>query len=164
MSESGATIQDQLIARIEAAFADLEHPGDESLLHSQCFDESDLEDFFGGIAWRDVPSEVIERNNASLCFFSPIAFRYYLPAFLIWVLRNHRTSDSSTVSSTLFNLDPDSGDLREFTLSKFSCLTPPQRQAVTEFLRFMRDHSAGRVDERAAIEALSYWEPLEDSQ
>jgi len=148
----------RLISRIEAAFADAKHPGDGRLLHPQCFDNSDIRDFYGGVRWRQVPAEVIERNNASLCFFGPEAFRFYLPAFLLWTLRNYRTSDSFTVDSTIYSLDPGQDDLRAFILSKLSALTAPQREAVVAFLEFMRDHSDGHADAEAAARALdSFW-------
>jgi hypothetical protein len=128
---------DELVAQIEAAFAEVK-----------------LTD---GRGWRDVPSKIIDTNNASLCFFSPQAFQYYLPAYLIWVLWNYRTSGSFTVDSTIYSLNPESGDTRRFVLSKFSLLAKPQRMAITAFLEFMRDHSDGHADAEAAEDALDSW-------
>ena len=36
-----------IIREIEAAFGQVQHPGDHLLLHSQCMDDSDIEDFYG---------------------------------------------------------------------------------------------------------------------
>ena len=96
-----------IVNEIKGAFTDVPHPGDDLMLHPQCMDDNDVEEFYGGIHWHDVPGEIIERNNASLCFFSPEAYRFYLPAYLIWVLNNFATSNSFTLDSTIYSLAPE---------------------------------------------------------
>ncbi len=146
---------DEVIAKIETAFAEVEHPGDDHLLHDECLDDSDIEDFYGGVGWRDVPSKMIDKNSASLCFFSPEAFQYYLPAYMIWVLQNY-TTDSITISTTISSLNAEPGDLRRFVLSKLSLLTKPQRMAIIAFLEFLRDHLHD-ADAEEAEDALNSW-------
>lgn len=156
VTESAAVI----IREIEAAFAQVEHPGDQSLLHSQCMDDHDIdiEDFYGDIHWRDVPDDIIERNNASLRFFSPEAFRFYLPAFLTWVLRNFAATDSFTVDSTIYSLDPGDDDLGDFAKSKYSLLDHRQRTAVANLLNYLKANGQGMVDEDAVKKALLLWQ------
>jgi hypothetical protein len=111
-----------VIQSIENAFAETLCPGDGRLLHAKCMDDMDIKDFYGQRDWRNIPAELIERNNASLCFFSPEAYPFYLPAFLLWVLRHFETSSSFTVESTIYSLAPPESDLRDFVLSKYELL------------------------------------------
>lgn len=150
--------KESVISLIEKAFADLPHPGD-TLLHSSCQDDTDIRPFYGIQDWREASSQMIEREDAALCFFSPAAFRYFLPAYLIWTLNNYDTSESPTVNSTIYSLDPTSAraDLQPFMRSKYSLLSQAQRHAVIAFLEHMSarpDH----CDARAAESALTgFW-------
>lgn len=142
---------------IKPAFAETPHPTDEGLLHPQCTDDGDIRDFYGRTTWLSVPDEIIDRNNASLCFFSPEAYRFYLPAYLLWVLRTLDSSDSFTVDSTIYRLAPGTGDLRQFSLSKYAILDAAQRKVVVDFLEYLAEHGRGKVDQEALHKAMNYW-------
>ncbi len=147
---------EEVAREIETAFGRLTHPGDDKLLHPRCFDDMDIEAFYGGPHWRDVPSDVIDRENAALCFLSPKGFQFYLPAYMIWTLRNY-DGGSASVLHTLYSLDPGEPDdeLRAFQTSKFELLTPDQRRAIIDFLGLFQDHEdLGSVAERAME---NYW-------
>ncbi len=127
---------DGLIAKIEAAFAEVKHPN--------------------GRDWRDEPHLAIE-NSPFVVHASPKAFPYYLPAYMIWVLRNYRTTGSLTVKGTLDSLDAGAGRVRQSKVSRFSVLTTPQRIAVVAFLEFMRKHSDRFAYSLRALKALDSW-------
>jgi hypothetical protein len=131
---------EELVRDIEAAFGHLDPPGDDKLLHPRCFDDMDIEAFYGAPHWRDVAPEIIGHENAALCFFSPEGFQFYLPAYMTWSLR-HYESGSASVLHTLYSLDPGmwSGELRAFQLSKFELLTPEQRKTIVAFLDLFQD-------------------------
>ena len=148
---------DHLTRAIEMAFAGTPCPGDGGLLHPQCMDDGDVKDFYGRTDWRSVPDEIIDRNNASLCFFSAEAYRFYVPAYLIWVLNNFASCDSSTVDSTIYSFTPGKGDLRQFSLSKYALFNAAQRTAVLDFLEYLANHGGGKVDQQALQEAIDYW-------
>ncbi len=141
---------------IEAAFAPVAHPGDDRLLHPDCRDDMDIVDFYGGIHWRDVASDVVISAYAAPCFFSPEGFQFYLPAFMIWALRNHDCPEMA-VESTLTALDPSERDdqLHDFQVSKFALITPRQRLAIVAFLKVFLD-----VEDRGQYARLAldhYW-------
>lgn len=139
------------ISAIEAAFAGLEPPGDDYLLHPQCTDDVDIVDFYGEPTWDDLSDETMIRSWAAHYFFSARAFQYYMPAFMIWSLSHADTIDY-TPESTIRAFDPGSVDdpLREFAVSKFELLTDAQIGAVVGFLRlFSQDADLGSVAERA---------------
>ena len=154
-------VRNSVMRAIEMAFADNPYPADKGLLHPQCMDDEDIRDFYGRTTWLNIPGEVIDRNNASLCFFSPEAYRFYLPAYLIWALRNFDSSDSFTVDSTIYSLTPGEGDLRRFSLSKFALLDVDQRRAVLDFLKYLAEHGGGMVDQHAVQKAIAYWSSVQ---
>jgi hypothetical protein len=153
--------RDDLIRRIEVAFAEASPPGDDKLLHPQCMDAEDIKDFYGTASWRGIPDEIVARNNASLCFFSSEAYRFYLPAYLTWVLRHFNTSPSFAVDSTIYSLSPGEGSLREFAVSKYALLDSAQRRVVLDFLAYLDEYGSGEMDAVAVRKAIEYWSALE---
>ena len=158
MSVGDSMTLEQTIKIIIEGFGETQLPGGQNLLHRECCDDSDIRAFYGKL-WNEVDSAVLERENAALCFFSPTAFQYYLPAYLIWTLRNFRTSDSFTVDSTIYSLDPTTkskGTVCDFAESKFTLFTPAQKSAISAFLEFMASEP-DHCDAQAAKSALKYW-------
>ncbi len=74
---------ESLIEEITAAFAGLEPPADDKLLHPECMDDVDILDFYGGLRREDMSDEKIVYNYAAFSSFSAAAFQYYLPVYLI---------------------------------------------------------------------------------
>lgn len=110
-------------------------------------------------SWVDVPATHLERGGNAIAHFDPVSWRYYLPAFMVWVLANFRTSSSIAIDFSIYTLDPgqeDSG-LRQYHEQRFRLLDEAQSAAVAKFLRHMaRDESPVDVD--AARRALDgYW-------
>lgn len=142
--------------QIHTEFGDLEPPGDDALLHPDCMDDGDIVDFYGNPRWQDLSSEKIVANYAAPSFFSPLAFRYYLPAFLVWTLEN---PDSPEVAgeSIIHALDPGTPNehLHEFRYSKFQSLTDNQFTVVRNFLIYFSAHND--LGEPAASALMNYW-------
>ena len=145
-----------IVHLIEAAFARVAHPGDDKLLHPDCRDDMDIVDFYGGVHWRDVAPDVVISGYAAPSFFSAEGFQFYLPAYMIWALRNHDGPEIA-IESTLIALDPGERDdaLHDFQVSKFALITPRQRLAIVAFLEVFRD-----VEDRGQYASLAldhYW-------
>jgi hypothetical protein len=136
------TERETALERIERAFADVPRPRNDELLHPQCFDDGDIQALYGIERWQDVPDDVIEREYAALSFLSAAAFRYFLPAYLRWVLR-HDDEGQAVIGSTLAALDPGrfGSELEAFQRSKYVTLTPAEREAIAGFVDVMRDHA-----------------------
>ena len=147
---------DELIAEIESAFAGGVPLPDDTLLHPECMDDVDILDFYGGLRREDMTDEQIVRNYAALTAFSPQAFQYYLPTFMIWTLRNIDTIEYAT-ESTLVALDPgtDKEMLHDFRKSHFTALTAAQRAVIRKFLwRLAEDDDLGEFADNALA---NYW-------
>lgn len=106
-------------------------------------------------SWEDVPALDIEKNDCIFSYLDKDGFLYYLPAYMVWYLRNYRTSLSSSGDFLIYTLDP-TGIRMETKLTYFAALTHAQKDAVFEFLQFMA--RLDQVDADAATRALdNYW-------
>ncbi len=145
-----------LIEAIQSAFEGAKMPSDEELLHPDGMDEVDVLEFYGGVHWRDMTDDNVVYSYAAPTAFSPIAFRYYLPAYLIWTL-NNADSKEYAGESILLALDPGTEKelLHDFRKSKFDLLTREQVKAVKAFLWYLEDHSdLGPLAQTALV---NYW-------
>lgn len=147
-----------LLAEIADVYKDVTKPSNKLFLHPDCFDDGDLLSFYEVEegSWTLIPDAVIAYENAALSFASPVAFRYLIPAYMSWSLRN---LDSGCVSldHTLFTLSPKSNEmLYEFTISKYTELNRAQCQVVVHFLEYVSEHG-DEFSSAEANEALSYW-------
>lgn len=147
---------DRVIDRIETAFADVSHPGDDALLHPDCMDDGDVAAYYGSIAWRDIPARTIARESASLGFLSATGFQFLLPAYMIWTLRNF-DSGWASVEGTIWALDPGrfGGPFREHNASQYALLTEAQREAIVAFLKALTKDK--ELEKDACSVLRSYW-------
>ena len=117
MSNLGQKIE-VLKTKIIDAFSDTIFPGEKNLLYKGGYDDdSEILDFYGLEEWQSIPDKTIEYNNASLSFFSPEAYQFYLPRYLIYILE-HYDSNDIVVDKTIYSLTPnlkiDIKDTKEF--------------------------------------------------
>ncbi len=147
---------DSLIEEINTAFAGLEPPADDKLLHPECMDDVDVLDFYGGLRREDMDDAKIVYNYAAFSSFSAAAFQYYLPVFMIWTLRNIDSVEYAT-ESTLQALDPGTERemLHEFRKSKFALLTQPQVAVIQKVLWRVSKHAD--LGEFADNALVNYW-------
>ncbi len=91
--------------------------------------------------WQDVPEDDIRFTDAVLSFLDPKGFHYYLPAYVVWYLRNMDSEEpgywSNTFDSVIFHLTvPNDSARDDYYLSRFRLLTSPQSKAIARFLEF----------------------------
>ncbi len=149
----------ELIDRIHAAFSSVAYPGDTQLLADDCCDIDEIKELFGkpwNSHWSLVPEDVLQRNIASVAFFSPKAWLFYLPAFMVCVLRH---GDFSLLGELVFCLTPleEPQLFRRFETRKRQ-LSREQQQLVLEFLEFIKGdlEDAGWHDETARV--IDFWQ------
>ncbi|HEY0075490.1 MAG TPA: DUF6714 family protein [Abditibacteriaceae bacterium] len=90
--------------------------------------------------WQDVPDEDIEYGYVVLNYLDPKGFRYYIPAYMIWVLNNLENCEtqSMTFDAVAYTfVGYKSADQK----AKCSLLTVKQSKAIAHFLRFWVDHT-----------------------
>ncbi len=100
--------------------------------------------------WREVPDADIEENYSVLSFLDLKGFRYYLPAYMIWSLKNlESASGSPSPDATIFALT-------NWYDERYSLFTHEQCRAVYRFLHHLARYGGGYA--KKAKKALDrYW-------
>lgn len=109
--------------------------------------------------WTEVQDGWIEQfgGNGGLCFFDPIGFRYYLPAYMDWFIRKGETSNSLSADSLLFILQQGAIGNTNFD----QLFTQAQMNTIISFLDYVAEHDASRgEDAMNASAALGRWKEL----
>ncbi|MEO5927672.1 MAG: DUF6714 family protein [Patescibacteria group bacterium] len=150
MLEQECVARIAVINAIASAFGDTHMPPAAPLLRHDSYSEDEVMCFVSYTNWRSVTDKTVEENPAALSFFSACALVAFLPAYLIWVLNNYRTSDSFTVDSTVYALDAWGNAER----TRFSKLNAAQRCAIKGFLEFLATYGHGNVDLAGVESAL----------
>jgi len=84
--------------------------------------------------WHRIPDDTLEKFTVTFSFTDLKGFRFYIPAYMIWTLRNHRKSDSIIGSMTIYAIDPDHyifGQVRFF-----DWFSMPQIVVMVKFLEY----------------------------
>jgi len=152
----------QVIAVIQAAFDGVPRPERISLRVARAADDYVPEAEWAAIRtldtdtrWQDVPDRDLEEYWDVHPFLDGTAFRYYIPAFMVWCIRHNGSTDLATAQWTLSALKepPD----------RLAFLTRAERNAVAQFLKF----AAADWDEfdapRAAELYRKYWRQYDES-
>ncbi|MGD1948565.1 MAG: DUF6714 family protein [Leptolyngbyaceae cyanobacterium] len=106
--------------------------------------------------WQNVPENDIRFSDAVLSFLDTKGFHYYLPAYMVWYLRNIDNEApaywSNTFDSVIFHLTYQM-DTEEYAASKFQLFTPAQLSATGRFLQFdvEREETIERQDLQAYL-------------
>jgi hypothetical protein len=129
--------------KIEAAFAGVPYPGDENITRCpyRCSECTKVALFFKGRTQSDHTLEELRAQHTALALFTPEAFHYFLPAFMLVSLEKYEKGD----------LIPDAIRFHfEYTLEakghfviRMSKFTRAQRDAIIEYLVHMERKGAG---------------------
>lgn len=146
----------ELAAAVRRAFEATPRPADDDMVGSMQGDEPaeyGLE--FRGVDWRALHPEFISFNSAALSFFTPEAFRYFIPAFVIADI--HGESGNANPLFHLTNALADEADeLHGHSVAKLSRLVADEREALRAYLEWRADEDEyGRREIRRALRA--YW-------
>ena len=171
------------------AFADVPYPGDEQIVPDLTSWEEYVETweyFRGRTDWRtlsiDLLNEAFTGWGPALAFFTPQAFRFYLPAYLLADLDLQLREDIYTYSYLTWGLTaedqqgPTSRAARkqaqqrggrtkfEVRSERFASFTSQQAGAIVIYLEYILHHRADRVFSTQPIaEALElYWRTRAD--
>jgi hypothetical protein len=153
-------LRQELVKKIESAFADTPYPGDENLVnlyHNDvfCHECAEIKEIFKGKEWKTVAKETLARYYASLSLFKPQAYRYYLPAFLIAPLQliELKTADNLP-PSIVFSLSPRHKE-EDYFQSRIRGFNAAQKSVITEFLEFYVQRTAD--SDKTLRKALRFW-------
>jgi hypothetical protein len=108
--------------------------------------------------WQEIPDQHIQDGAKALYGADPQSWRYFIPAFMIWALRNFKVSDAFLADQTISSLYP-SRPKPAFSTSRderFETLSLAQKHAVRRFLAYVSDNEQ-YVDAASARKALDDW-------
>jgi len=142
--------KDDVRNAIFKAFAEVPKPEPEAVLACHCAHCLPLRDEFLPYSWDKVPAESVDRQRSHLSLFTPSAFHYYLPTYL---LRSIEDPGGDVCIFTAYRLnDLDSEGARD----EYSRLSADQRRCIALTFRYVQ--SVAPDEEIAAI--LAKWEKL----
>ena len=155
---------ERIVAEVADAFRDVQ------LEDGETIHEADLEGAYSDdsvrlaarekdpeVNWRDIPDWKLDGLHPH-GFFDLKGWRFHIPAYMIWTLRNWRTSTSVSIDYTIWEFRPSLGTR---DLQRYSSLSFPQGCAVYDFLHFFCTYSDA-PEPREAIEA--YWHGFAPSE
>ena len=121
-----------LAIEVNKAFADVRYPLHDPIYQAPENDEGTAE-YFRGRNWRDVDRSDLMRRRFALVAFTPAAFAYFLPTYLLACLE----SDHAPLDSLLPALTPPKNNpKRPSYWAWWSLLSSNQRRVVIQCLRY----------------------------
>jgi hypothetical protein len=124
--------------KILAAFADVPYPKGVITSHEcpECFD---VRETFAGQDWKTIAPEIIEENFGKISLFSPEAFHFFLPAYLIYSLEHFDEQYDTVCEFTIYAVAPSNKDIQsrcDYEQKRFENFTTEQMNCIYEFLDF----------------------------
>jgi hypothetical protein len=157
-------LRSKISADVESAFGSQEHPGDENLIEFSGRTDPDLVDLasaFRDRDWRELDQAFLARHYDALFFFTPPAFRFYLPAY---ILHSLEFESSGMIGPTTVDclVPPPHGiglDPRWFN-SRVQDLKHQQVSAICSFLEYLvTAYGAEFLNDEPRLALETYWSP-----
>jgi hypothetical protein len=152
MPQNRTSLKKQIID----AFSDVAFPGDDNLVPKTQYDEDVqcAENVIKGKHWRDLRASDLDQCDV-LSFVTAEAFHFYLPAFLVTALAYQ---DGRFVFRVLSSLRPPRArSLSAWFTARMKLISPNQRHAIKDFLRFVIENNPQIWTERIYIAICDYW-------
>ena len=142
LDSSAERSADAVKAKVREAFDASPYPGNENLVVDQSGHDPEgmaIASAFRGKGWEDVSVEMLRSHADALPLFTPAAFRYYLPAYMIGAIDHYYDLDVA-LDGVLFNLTPPkerSGWEWDFFWARAQQFEESEREAIRSFLELM---------------------------
>jgi hypothetical protein len=126
-------------SKILTAFAAAPYPGDHNLVLAEAGrdpESSEIAQAFRGKRWNEISSETLREFAQALPLFTPRAFRYYLPAYMLETV-NSQDPEDVLKDFVPFNLTPpgDQGKTQDvFFAERAGLFSLAERDAIASFL------------------------------
>lgn len=112
--------------------------------------------------WQNVKDEYIDQFCSILSHASDEGYRYYLPAYMCWSLRNVGDTLSMSVDWPIYSLSPPKEPgLMDWHRRRFSIFNTAQRTAIIDYLEYMGQDDRD-CDWSVAQTALDFWKTFHE--
>lgn len=167
---------------INDAFERSVYPGDQNIaINKKDLEYEHLKDFIG-VNWHQITVDfIVPKHTSSLCFMTPLAFCYYMPAYMSISVENYVESDIvpdnlvhaltirtqcdldklNTIKEHLGANNSSLGDVDEEVVwfyERINNFTHRQKNTICKYLLFLiQEHSADYPDNAPQIAIDRYW-------
>lgn len=127
---------ENLKQKIVKSFADVPYPKG-SIAPHKCEECREVRKTFAGKNWKSIEPEILEENYGIIPLFSPEAFHFFLPAYMVYSLGKIRENFLNEVFEfTVYTLVPDKKIKANpsYWIERFSRFTLEQLNVIYEFL------------------------------
>ena len=125
---------EQLRQTILVTFPMTDPPAHNEITSHPCDECAEVASDFSGVKWWSADPAVIDENFDDLPLFTPLAYRYYLPAFLLRALETF-DPDNLVTQFCLFDLSGDPHD--DWYRKRIELLTSDEAAIAVTFLRYI---------------------------
>lgn len=140
------------------AFSETEQPAKDNIALHECEECRSVRKEFANVKWQEASNKLLENNFGQIPLFSPQAFNYFLPAYLLYTLNNFDDKFSKVCEFTLYALTPnktwknENGDISSYWIEKFSLFTFAQMNCIYEFLTLAKQNPIYTYNDANSIE------------
>ena len=148
-----------LIRQIDEAFGSLPYPGDERIVRDSSgthLEAQQVKRALAGRHWRDVSFDTLDELGSALFFLTPQGYRFYLPAFLVYVLTDFERADvvPDEIIQTLTAPDPVDVDRIEALARRHPELQPFDSEVWKKILSTVSESYQSGSAEREFLERV----------
>ena len=155
----------EFVEAVENAFRGMKYPGDNHIVRESNVLIDDRETTlksFKGKHWQEVSLDTLIKNRDHLPWFTPNAYRFYLPAFLIASILYYEKVDVLK-NNTLYSLTPVESDdpLYNRFIEEVIGFDPAQKNVIRQFLKLYAelDPFTLQLDPKRNLQrAIKFWE------
>jgi hypothetical protein len=152
--------QEEILEKVSEVFADAVYPGDDNIVTvPDHWEYGEMGDDFRGKHWREVSTSLAVKWRMSTFIFTPEAFCFYFPAF---ILAAWGDIDGSDISAFLIQdlIPPASDDPAQLQfLNRVSVFTPRQKDVVRIVVEdFITRNSEFGWDEVTKERIRQFWQ------
>jgi hypothetical protein len=158
--------KEKIIKLVIDAFNGVDQPKNITLHVAEAHDNYDYthdddhrkSDYIG--PWQELPSSYIKKCQTALSYLDKIGLRFYLPAYMVWYLKNFGNRMEISHDHTLHSLDnhPNDQNLADNHKDRFSLFTTEQLTACAKFVKYCANDKTGFTDNDFAKKIYeSYW-------
>lgn len=145
------------VKKILEVFPKTPPPPFEEVTGHRCPECNALRDDFNGVKWWEAEHTLIDENFGKLPLFTPRAFHYYIPAFILRSLEKFNPYDE-VLEFVIYSLYPSEkiADLEWFEQRK-ELFSEQQISIIVQFLNSVLLDTNMQINYSDAEKALTFW-------
>ena len=118
-----------VMSRIERAWAGVSRPRTDRIFTPASFDDEGIVNYFGGTTWKGHRAADLRAHSSAFTFFTPVAWHYWLPAFVEAALMEPGEADVCVkrIAESIYDC---------YAEERVPLLTAEQREALCDYFEY----------------------------